>query len=260
MIPKKHLGQHFLTAPYYARKIVQAVPATGRENLLEIGPGPGALSIFLKERFPDFHLVEIDDAAIEPLLIKLGTGTYTLHNNDILSFDYRTAGFPLHVVGNLPYSIGAQIIKKTLLYGNNIRSCTFMVQREVAERMAAAPGGKTYGVLSVWVQLYTKVIRVRPLGRSIFHPRPNVDSSLVLLERLPEGQLPANDPADLRAVVQAAFGQRRKTLVNALGTGLKLTRQEVDDLVRGAGLPTDVRAERLAPRHFAELAEALRKS
>jgi 16S rRNA (adenine1518-N6/adenine1519-N6)-dimethyltransferase len=129
-----------------------------------------------------------------------------------------------------------------------------MVQREVAERMTDPPGKKAYGVLSVWVQLYATVRRLRPLSRSIFYPRPHVDSSLVVLDRLPGVRSPAVDPARLRVVIQAAFGQRRKTLANALSAGLGVPREEAQAMIAALGLPLDVRAEKLEPRCFVELA------
>ena len=137
--PKKYLGQHFLTSEFFAREIVDAIPAGPGERVLEIGPGRGALSIFLKERFPEVHLVEIDKDAINHLKEKLGHGVFTIHEADVLEFNFEKVGFPIHVVGNLPYVIGALIIKKTLLLGAAIRSFTFMVQREVAERIVSGP-------------------------------------------------------------------------------------------------------------------------
>ena len=149
---------------------------------------------------------------------------------------------------------GRSVLIESLQRLPSVRRYCVMVQREVAERMAAAPGTKAYGVLSVWVQLYATVARVRPLARSIFYPQPHVDSSLVVLDRLPAERLPAVEPARLRAVIQAAFGQRRKTLVNALSAGLGLPREEALAMVAALGLPADVRAERLEPRQFVELA------
>ena len=175
-MPKKHLGQHFLTSPAYARRIADAVPAGQADNLLEIGSGYGALTIFLKERFPAMHLVEVDADAIGRLREKLGENRCTIHVADVLGFDFGKAGFPLHVAGNLPYSIGAMIIKKTLLYGSNVRSCTFMVQREVAERIVSPPHRRTNGFLTIFCRYFgaPKILFHVPPGA--FFPRPNVDS------------------------------------------------------------------------------------
>ncbi|MCU0608256.1 MAG: 16S rRNA (adenine(1518)-N(6)/adenine(1519)-N(6))-dimethyltransferase RsmA [Chitinispirillaceae bacterium] len=216
--PKKHLGQHFLTAPSFARKIAEVVPAGADEHVLEIGPGRGALSIFLKQRFSAFHCIEIDRDVIDCLAEKLGAGEYTIHHADVLKFDYGKAGFPLHVVGNLPYSIGAMIIRKTLLYGNRIKSFTFMVQREVAERIVSPPHQKSNGFLSIFCQFFGEpriLFRVPP---GAFFPPPKVDSAVVHIsidnrarERLPEQQW-----EQFFAFFSTAFGKRRKMLPNTL--------------------------------------------
>ena len=219
MAPKKHLGQHFLTSPSHARRIAEAVPATADEHVLEIGPGHGAMSIFLKERFPALHLVEIDRDAILRLKEKLGEGQFTIHAADVLGFDFATVGFPLHVAGNLPYSIGALIIKKTLLYGPNVRSCTFMVQREVAERIVSKPHRKTNGFLSIFCQYFgaPRILFHVPPGS--FFPRPKVDSSVfqMVVDEEATGRLPAAEWKAFFAFVSNAFTQRRKQLPNAVG-------------------------------------------
>lgn len=219
MRPKKHLGQHFLTAPSFARKIAEAVPSSEIEHVLEIGPGQGALSIFLKTRFPDFHLVELDPEAIIRLKQKLGEGVYTIHHTDVLAFNYQTAGFPLHVVGNLPYSIGAPIIKKTLLYGNDILSCTFMVQREVAERITAPPHCKTNGFLTIFCAFFGKPKLLFHVPPGAFFPRPNVDSSVfqIIIDKNLTDRLQRNRWEDFFQFVSRGFSQRRKTLVKVLG-------------------------------------------
>jgi 16S rRNA (adenine1518-N6/adenine1519-N6)-dimethyltransferase len=218
MRPKKHLGQHFLTAPAYARRIAESVQAGPTENVMEIGPGQGAMSIFLKERFPSFHLVEVDPAAIGALQEKLGGGGFTLHHADILKFEFAKAGFPLHVVGNLPYVIGAHIIRKTLGYGNNILSCTFMVQREVAERIVAGPHTKRNGFLSVFCSFFGKPKLLFHVPPGAFFPRPNVDSSVfrITVEKGIEQKLPRDEWEQFFALVSRGYQQRRKKLVNAL--------------------------------------------
>lgn len=219
MRPKKHLGQHFLTAPSYARRISDAVPAMENEHVLEIGPGQGALSFFLKERFPQFHLVEVDEDAIVKLNEKLGAGDFTIHHCDILKFPFETAGFPLHVVGNLPYSIGSIIIKKTLFYGNDIASCTFMVQREVAERIASSSHSKTNGFLTMFCGFFgtPKILFNVPPGA--FFPRPNVDSAVFHIKIEPNliTKLERSKWEDYFAFVSKGFSMRRKMLANVLG-------------------------------------------
>jgi 16S rRNA (adenine1518-N6/adenine1519-N6)-dimethyltransferase len=258
MIPKKHLGQHFLTAPTYARKIAEAIPAKNGDPLLEIGPGQGALSIFLKERFPEFHLVEVDSAVIGILRLKLGDGTYTVHHHDVLTFDFGLAGFPLHVVGNLPYSIGAYIIKKTLLYSNNIKSCTFMVQREVAERIVSGPHCKTCGFLSVFCSFFGTPRLMFNVPPGAFFPRPNVDSSVfqIIIDDDLERKLPQARWESFFALVSKGFQQRRKKVVNSLSAGGK-EKERIAAILRSHGVNDHARSEDLDCNQWLELYKEL---
>jgi 16S rRNA (adenine1518-N6/adenine1519-N6)-dimethyltransferase len=219
MRPKKGLGQHFLTAPSVAKRIVDSISALPDDHLLEIGPGKGALSVHLKNRFPQFHCVELDGDVVAKLSEKLGPGDWVLHRCDALRFDFSEAGFPLHVVGNLPYSVGAMIIKKTLYYGENIRSCTFMVQREVAQRIVSAPHSKQNGFLSIFCQFFGTPRILFHVPPGAFFPKPKIDSSVFqltihsnLLSRLPK-----NEWESFFKFVDKGFKMRRKTLANALG-------------------------------------------
>jgi 16S rRNA (adenine1518-N6/adenine1519-N6)-dimethyltransferase len=254
MAPKKHLGQHFLTSPAYARRIAEAVPAGSSDNVLEIGPGHGALSIFLKERFPVMHLVEVDGEAIARLREKLGENRCTIHVADVLEFDFAAAGFPLHVVGNLPYSIGALIIKKTLLYGDRVRSCTFMVQREVAERIVSLPHRKTNGYLTVFCGYFgvPKLLFHVPPGA--FFPRPNVDSSVFQIEvdDHKSGRLPREHWESFFAFVSNGFGMRRKKLSNSFGRNAH-DRQRCESILEAIGMDPLSRPEDLGPGEWLEL-------
>ncbi len=245
MGPKKHLGQHFLTAVSYAQKIADNVPAASHENILEIGPGRGALSVHLVKRFPLFHCVEIDDDVVALLEEKLGKGDWSLHRSNVLEFDFRKAGFPLHCVGNLPYSIGAHIIKKTLLYGNNILSCTFMVQREVAERIVAAPHTKQNGFLSIFCQFFGRPTILFHVPAGAFFPKPNVESSVFQIKIDPDlvRKLAYEQWEKFFAFVDAGFKMRRKMLVNVLGRdGGK---QRIVSLLDACGIDAMVRPEDL---------------
>ncbi|MBN1758242.1 MAG: ribosomal RNA small subunit methyltransferase A [Chitinispirillaceae bacterium] len=253
MIPKKHLGQHFLTTPSYARKIVSALPAVSGDHLLEIGPGQGAVSIFLADRFPGFHCVEVDTAAIEILRMKLGDGHFSVHHHDVLTFDFSLAGFPLHVVGNLPYSIGALIIKKTLLYGNAISSCTFMVQREVAQRIVATPHNKTYGFLSVFCSFFGTPRLLFNVPSGAFFPRPKVDSSVFQIRiQDPEKKLPKCRWEPFFALVSKGFQQRRKKVVNALVADGELKGQ-VSAVLEELNVDLNARPEDLSCTQWLEL-------
>jgi len=218
MRPKKHLGQHFLTAPAFAKRIAAAVPACEGESVLEIGPGRGALSIHLLERFPKLHLVEVDSDAVCILKEKLGEGVYSIHNEDVMGFHFDLAGFPLHVVGNLPYNIGALIIKKTLLYTPGIRSCTFMVQREVAERIVSGAHSKQNGFLSIFCQFFGAVKLLFHVPPGAFFPRPNVDSSVfqIIVNGNAEKKLDCSLWDSFFSFVDSGFSMRRKQLAKVL--------------------------------------------
>ncbi len=257
--PKRDLGQNFLIDDNILGVILGQLECRSDDVVLEVGAGLGVLTAALAKAARHVHAFEID-RSLEPALVATlgGGGNVDLHFRDVLKSSVEELDPPPTLcASNLPYSVAGPFMIEALQRLPGIRRYCVMVQREVAERMAAAPGGKTYGVLSVWVQLYTEVVKVRTLSRSIFFPQPNVDSSLVVLGRLPAEQWPMTDPACLRAVIQAAFGQRRKMLANSLAAGLRIPREEALGLVRMLDLPVDVRAERLTPRQFAQIAEHL---
>ncbi|NLO26689.1 MAG: ribosomal RNA small subunit methyltransferase A [Actinobacteria bacterium] len=259
IIPKRDLGQNFLIDDNVLGVILGRLECRSDDVALEVGAGLGVLTAALAEAAQHVHAFEIDRSLEPALAVTLGgADNVSLHFKDILRVSLEELEpAPTVCASNLPYSVAGPFIIEALQRLPGMRRYCVMVQREVAERMAAAPGGKIYGVLSVWVQLYAEVRKVRPLSRSIFFPRPNVDSSLVVLDRLPAERLPKAEPACLRAVIQAAFGQRRKTLVNSLAAGLRITREDALGLARSLDLPADVRAERLTPGQFAQLAERL---
>jgi 16S rRNA (adenine1518-N6/adenine1519-N6)-dimethyltransferase len=253
MGPKKQLGQHFLTVASYAERIAKSVGAQDGENVLEIGPGRGALSVYLKDQYPRFHCVEIDKDVTDGLTKRLGQGSWVLHHSDVLLFDFGAAGFPLHVVGNLPYSIGAMIIKKTLLYGNDILSCTFMVQREVAQRIAAKAHTKQMGYLSVFCQFFgdPKILFHLPPGA--FFPMPKVESSVfrLVVKKNLELALARRQWNDYFAFVDRGFSMRRKMLVNVLGRDGG--REKYADILRQIDINPTARAEDLAPDEWLRL-------
>ena len=261
--PKRDLGQNFLIDDNILGVILVQLECGADDVVLEIGAGLGVLTGAVAGVARHVHAVEIDRSLEAPLRATLRdrtalakTPNVTLHFQDVLRVPLEALDPPPTLcASNLPYSVAGPFVIESLQRLPSIRRYCVMVQREVAERMTAAPGTKAYGVLSVWVQLYSELVRSRPLARSIFYPRPHVDSSLVVLDRLRTERLPAGDSAWLKAVVQAAFGQRRKTLVNALSAGLALPRERALALVTDLGLRADVRGERLAPEQFLELAE-----
>lgn len=247
LAPKKRLGQNFLISPYYAERIASAVESTDDNNVIEIGPGKGALSVFLKKRFPRFHLIETDKDIIPSLKEKIGDGEWTLHICDVLEFDFGTLGSPLHIVGNLPYNIAALIIKKTLLYSPQVASVTYMVQREVAERIVASPHKKQNGFLTIFCQFFglPKILFHVPPGA--FVPRPKVESSVfhMNIDTQIEKQLDRKDWESFFTFMSSGFSTRRKMLANSLSLKTDIDKKILADNLFQAGFDKKVRAEDL---------------
>jgi 16S rRNA (adenine1518-N6/adenine1519-N6)-dimethyltransferase len=254
--PKHGLGQNFLIDDNILGVILSLLECRPDDVVLEVGAGLGVLTAALAREARCVHAFEVDRSLEPALAATLEDGPkVALRFEDVLKAPLEGLDpTPTLCASNLPYSIAGPFIVESLRRLPGVRRYCVMVQREVAERMAAAPGSKAYGVLSVWVQLYATIARLRPLSRSIFYPRPRVDSSLVVLDRLPADRLPTIEPSRLGVVIQAAFAQRRKTLANALSAGLGVPREEAQAMIAALGLPLDVRAEKLEPRRFVELA------
>jgi 16S rRNA (adenine1518-N6/adenine1519-N6)-dimethyltransferase len=261
IVPKRDLGQNFLIDDNILGVILGQLQCRPEDVVLEVGAGLGVLTGALAVVARQVHAFEVDRSLAAPLEATLGTcGNVSLHFRDVLKASLEDLDpAPTLCASNMPYSVAGSFLVEALQRLPGIRRYVVMVQREVAERMTASPGSKVYGTLSVWVQLYARVVCTRSLSRSIFYPRPNVDSSLVVLERLDSERLPSLEPAQLGMVIQAAFGQRRKMLVNTMAAGLGLSRQQTLDLVASVGLSADVRAERVTPEQFVRLAEAAHK-
>ena len=243
--PKKRLGQHFLTDRTYARRIAESVPAEPHAHVLEIGAGTGALTMPLVRRFPALHCVEMDSEAVAALRGTPAEHPVVVHQADALTFDFAEAGFPLHVVGNLPYGVGARIIRKTFSYGSAISSVTFMVQREVAERITARPHTKRSGFLTVFCGFFGAPRILFHLPPGAFFPKPKVASSVFQIMVRPEIDriLPPRDRAAFFALVDRGFRMRRKKLVNALADDGDKDRMGRG--VREAGIDPNSRAEDL---------------
>jgi 16S rRNA (adenine1518-N6/adenine1519-N6)-dimethyltransferase len=256
--PKRDLGQNFLIDSNILGVIERAAGLEADDVVLEIGGGLGVLSEHLAPRCAHVHVVEVDRALVPALEDALGPHPNTnLHIADAMQLDLRALRpVPTKVVANLPYGIAAGAILRTIEDLDGVTRWVAMVQREVGERFAAAPGSAAYGVPSVLAQLACDVRVHRAVARTVFHPVPNVDSVLVVLER--RGPAPA--PA-VRALVQAGFAHRRKALARSLSLSPSFG-PELRDRAREAlvslGHPADVRAERLSPTDFTALAEALR--
>jgi len=263
--PDRELGQNFLIDSNILGVIARAAELGPRDVVLEIGGGLGVLSEYLAERVVHVHVVEIDERLREALCD--ATDPYanvTVHWADAMALDLSALDpRPGKVVANLPYGIAAGVLLRSIEELPGVSTWVAMVQREVGERLAAAPGGGAYGVPSVLAQLTCEVEVVRAIPRAVFQPVPNVDSVLVRMRR--RGTAEGVSPA-LRALVAGAFAHRRKTLAGSLalaqpagseGHTQGRSREQVRDALVRLGHPADARAERLSPEDFRALARLL---
>jgi 16S rRNA (adenine1518-N6/adenine1519-N6)-dimethyltransferase len=249
---RKRFGQNFLHEAGSIARILAAVDPRPGEHLVEIGPGRGAITGGLLRAAGRLDAVELDRDLIAPLKARCGDlGELRLYNADALALDFcalRDGHEPLHLVGNLPYNISTPLLFRLLGQAQCVRDMHFLLQKEVVERMAAAPGSKNYGRLSVMLQVRCRVEPLFVIGPGAFQPPPKVDSTLVRLTpfTVPPHAIP--DPALFARLVSAAFSQRRKTLRNALRALLDA------ESIAACGIDPAARAETLAVVDFVRLA------
>ncbi len=247
--PRKRLGQHFLRSRRHVERMIEAIKPAAGDRVVEIGPGEGALTWPLLECLDELHAVEFDRDLLAHLAAH-NPGNLVLHEADALDFDFgalASDGRPLRIAGNLPYNISTPLIFHLLKYSAGIRDMHFMLQKEVVERIAAEPGSKVYGRLSVMTQYHCDVRALFNVPPAAFHPPPKVDSAVVRMCPRPFPTV-AQDPAVLSGLVRDAFGQRRKTLRNALSGWLDA------DEIAAAGVDPGARAETLTVEQFVALA------
>ncbi len=251
--PRKRFGQNFLHDPGFIRRIISAVDPRPGDRLVEIGPGQGALTVPLLAAAGRLEAVEMDRDLIPELRSQCAaSGSLLLHQADALRFDFRqchgSAG-SLRLVGNLPYNISTPLLFHLLDQADHIRDMHFMLQREVVDRMAAAPGGRTYGRLSVMIQYHCRVQPLLRVPAGAFRPAPKIESAVVrLLPRPPA--TPARDPGLLHDLVARAFNQRRKTLRRILTDFLD------PSVFAIAGIDPGARPEQLGVDDFVRLANS----
>ena len=256
--PDRELGQNFLIDDNLLGVIGEAADLETTDVVLEVGGGLGVLSEHLAPRVGHLHVVEIDGRLREPLEEALAPfSNTTLHQADAVSLELGALEpRPGKVVANLPYGVAATVLLKSLVELGEASLWVAMVQREVAERLAASPAdGKLYGATSVLAQLSSEVRVLRRVPATVFHPRPAVESALVRLRRL----APAPSPA-VTALVHAAFAHRRKALGGSLSLvagAPKELRERARQALEELGHPADARAERLPPADFPRLAELI---
>jgi 16S rRNA (adenine1518-N6/adenine1519-N6)-dimethyltransferase len=243
--PKKHLGQHFLTDPSIAGRIVDALTAARGELVVEVGPGTGILTGLLLQKDIRLLPVEIDHEAAEYLKKKWPGLRESLIEGDFLRLDLTALPAErLHVIGNFPYNISSQIFFKVLDNRQRISSVVCMVQKEVAERIAAPPGSRTYGILSVLLQAFYDINYLFQVKPGSFHPPPKVTSGVIHLKRNRTDTLPCDEVLFCR-VVKATFNQRRKMIRNSIRSILLHLEGDYDLLSR--------RPEQLSVQQFIEL-------
>jgi len=259
MTKRQALGQHFLRDAAVGRAIVDLVAPMERDLVVEIGPGEGALTGILAGRAGRVVALEIDRALGGALRARLPA--VEVLDADARTWDYASlaapAGGRVLIVGNLPYSVGKPILMALIGARAAIHEMALMLQREVAERVAAPPGSKTYGSLSVFTQLYCDVHLALRVPPGAFRPPPKVESAVLHLRVLREPRVPLGDERRFETVVRAAFAQRRKMLANALGAGLGLPAEIVRRAATTAGVDPTRRAETLTLSEFAALTAGL---
>ena len=252
---KKELGQHFLVDENLLGVIGRLAELDRDDVVLEVGPGLGVLTTYLAGRAARVHAVELD-RSLEPLLRDAlqGRENVELHFGDALRLDLAELDpEPTKLVSNLPYNVATPLVVESLDGLPSVDLWTVMVQREVADRFFASPSTKAYGAVSVLVQLASERSGFHPVSRTVFRPRPNVDSALVAFRRR---ELPP-DFARVKRVVTAAFAHRRKRLANSLELAGLTDRESAAAALGAIGREPSVRAEELLPPEFAALARAL---
>ncbi len=254
---RKRFGQNFLVDHQVINRIVRVIHPQAGDNLVEIGPGKGALTRLLLEHCPTLRVIELDRDLV-PILqaefLNAGFSGLVIHQADALKFDFGELAAPdrrLRVVGNLPYNISTPLIFHLLSFENQVEDMHFMLQKEVVERLAAIPGNKNYGRLSIMTQYHCHVENLFNVAPGSFHPAPKVESAIVRLTPFEQKPFVARSLGNLEKLVRVAFQQRRKTLKNALkNLGEDIDPAKVD-------LDLSQRAEKLSVQEYVRLSNCL---
>lgn len=267
--PRKRFGQNFLTDVGIIDKIVRSIAPKKTDNLVEIGPGQGAITLPLLSACEKLHVVELDRDLVARLQqLQTDHPGLSIHQGDALQFDFSTlcvaentkipAENKLRIVGNLPYNISTPLIFHLLSFSQQVGDMHFMLQKEVVDRMSAEAGNKTYGRLSVMVQYACKVTHLFPVPPECFNPRPKVDSAIVRLEPYEIPPYPADDVDLLKRLVNSCFQHRRKTLRNNLRSLLPKVIIDTLDTKDGSGfIDMSRRPETLTVSDYVNLANRL---
>jgi len=259
--PRKRLGQNFLVHERVIDSILRLLELSPQDEILEIGPGLGFLTRRLVEHAAKVWAVEVDSFLVDWLQRSSlrNHPTLQLIHADILKvpLDETLPRHKIKLVANLPYSISTPVLFRLFDWRARFASMVLMVQKEVADRIASGPGSKAYGTLSVWCQVHGRITDKVSVSPEAFYPRPRVRSTVLKIELFPEPLVPIKEIVHLRGLVRSAFGQRRKTLANALTSRLKRSRAEVEGFLRTEGVDPGRRGETLRVEEFIHLAQAL---
>jgi 16S rRNA (adenine1518-N6/adenine1519-N6)-dimethyltransferase len=267
LVPRRRLGQNFLANPAIAAAIVERSRLGPQDAVVEIGPGLGALTIPLARAAHRVYAIEMDAELIEVLRAELsasGVSNVTIRHADALEADFAAlasdAGRRLVVFGNLPYNISSQVVVKLVASRAHVSRAVLMFQRELARRLTAAPGGRDYGRITALLGYCADVRSLLRVGAGNFHPVPQVDSEVLEIDFTVDRRQPPHDEQRLYQVITAAFGQRRKSLKNALAAGLHLSPEASALVLAQAGIDPVRRAETLAPAEFVAITASLMNS
>jgi len=250
--PRKRFGQHFLTDPGIIEAIVRSIAPAQADIVVEIGPGKGAITTPLLARAGTLHAIELDRDLAASLRVRYADeANLYIHEADALRFDFSSLGDSLRIVGNLPYNISTPLLFRLLEYRERILDMHFMLQKEVVDRMAATPGSRAYGRLSIMLGCHFEMEALFDVDQSAFDPPPAVTSAIVRLMPLPAGTYDIHDESRLSRLVATAFSQRRKTIRNSL-------RQVVDEArLRSVGIDPGMRPETVSIAEYVQLANTL---
>ena len=263
--PKKQLGQHFLSDPSTAKMIATLSGITSEDVVLEIGAGLGALTIPIAQTAKKVYAIEKDRRLIDLLKTEILVNRLSnveLMEVNILKFDINrlaeNVGHKILIIGNLPYNISSQIIVKLIKSRSAVIRAVFMFQKELARRITAQPGCKDYGRLTVMLGYCAKIKKLADVKAHQFFPKPKVDSELLEIRFFETIECPANNEALLFKVIKGAFGQRRKTLKNALaGSELDIDAKTAQNVLNKAGIDSSLRAETLTISQFVTLSNGI---
>ena len=256
---KKRFGQNFLHDTVKLSKMAAIIAAARVNNIIEIGPGRGALTKFLLEKSLKVTAIEVDKEAVEKLKEEYGSNSnLEIINEDFLGFDISSnIQHPtFNIVGNLPYYITTPIIEKLIQNREHISEAYLTVQKEVAERITAGEGSKTYGSLSVFVQFYSDAEYLFKIGKKAFFPVPKVDSAFIRI-KFRKNKVKVKSEELFFRLVRGGFNQRRKTFVNNIKRVFKISHEEALSLVNKAKISPKARAEALSILDFAKLSDLL---